>query len=305
MASLSSSDEVPILIAMEVQARALSTSELEVIQWLESIEYERYQQNFVAVDIFSLDIVREILSAEELEELGIPKFSARALMKHIVELKANGFTAPPGGSAGAGEENDDTLKKERVGEEKVETSTTTMKATGSPMGNPGGPQPKTKEELKKWIQEYCKGEKNHGEPNTWDVTLVTDMSYLFVEMTKFNAPIDQWNTSKVTNMKGMFAGASWNVSIFNQPIKMDTSKVTDMSYMFCHASSFNQPITMDTSQVMDMRCMFSGASSFNQPITMDTSNVTNMDDMFDGAIAMTHPKPSLSKAALEAVSKFF
>jgi len=89
MASLSSSDEVPIPIAMEVQAMALSTSELEVIQWLQSIGYERYQQNFVAADIFSLDVVRVVLSAEELEELGIPKFSARALMEHIVELKAN------------------------------------------------------------------------------------------------------------------------------------------------------------------------------------------------------------------------
>ena len=147
--------------------------------------------------------------------------------------------------------------------------------------------------------------KNHGEPNTWDVTLVTDMSYLFKNMDKFNAPIDQWNTSKVTNMKGMFAGVSWNVFIFNQLIKMDTSKVTDMSYMFCGASSFNQPITMDTSQVINMQNMFQLASSFNQPITMDTSKVYDMDDMFEGATAMTHPKPSYSEAVLEAVSNFF
>ena len=102
----------------------------------------------------------------------------------------------------------------------------------------------------------------------------TDMSSLFQDMKKFNAPIDQWNTSKVTNMKGMFAGASWNVSIFNQPIKMDTSKVTDMSYMF------------------------RGASSFNQPITMNTSKVTKMEYMFHGADAMTHPVPSIGTSRL-------
>ena len=69
------------------------------------------------------------------------------------------------------------------------------------------PQPKTKNELKTWIEEYCEGVKNHGEPNTWDVTLVTDMSWLFGKMKKFNAPIDQWNTSQVTDMNNMFMGA--------------------------------------------------------------------------------------------------
>ena len=85
---------VPIPIAMEVQATSLSTSELEVIQWLQSIGFERYQQNFVAADIFSFAVVRQIESSDDLQELGIHKFSAKALMEHIVELKTNGFTAP-------------------------------------------------------------------------------------------------------------------------------------------------------------------------------------------------------------------
>jgi len=183
-----------------------------------------------------------------------------------------------------------------------------------PVGKvPAIPQPKTKEELKELIKEYDGGVKNHGEPNTWDVTLVTDMSCLFEEMKNFNAPIDQWNTSNVTTMFGMFGGASsFNqpitmdtsqvtnmgsmfccASSFNQPITMDTSQVTNMGQMFDRAKSFNQPITMDTSQVTNMWQMFDRASSFNQPITMDTSKVTNMDEMFSGATAMTHPKPSL------------
>ena len=142
------------------------------------------------------------------------------------------------------------------------------------------PQPKTKEELQEWIKECDGGVKNHGEPNTWDVTLVTDMSKLFKNMENFNAPIDQWNTSEVT----------------------------DMNLMFACASSFNQPITMDTSKVINMYGMFQYATSFNSPITMDTSKVTDMDDMFFGADAMTHPKPSLKAAGEEkeaAVSNFF
>ena len=126
----------------------------------------------------------------------------------------------------------------------------------------GGPQPKTKKELQEWIKECDGGVKNHGEPNTWDVTLVTDMSYLFYDMKNFNEPIDQWNTSEVTNMSNMFAGAL----SFNQPIMMDTSKVTDMSNMFCAASSFNQPITMDTSKVTDMSGMFAGADAMTHPL---------------------------------------
>ena len=49
-----------------------------------------------------------------MQELGISKFPAIALMKHIVELKSNGFTAPSlEGSAGAEEGDDDALKKEK------------------------------------------------------------------------------------------------------------------------------------------------------------------------------------------------
>ena len=151
------------------------------------------------------------------------------------------------------EGDDDALKKEKKkkkdheklpeevgGESKVETSTTTTKTTkttGSPTGNPGGPQPKTRKELRGWLKKYCEGVKNHGEPNTWDVTLVTDMDELFEGMDEFNAPIDQWNTSQVTNM----------------------------SYMFLDASSFNQPIPWDTSKVYDMEDMFDGADAMTHP----------------------------------------
>ena len=43
-------------------------------------------------------------------------------MRHVEELKANGFTAPPKGSTGVGEEDDDPEKPpEEVGETKVAT----------------------------------------------------------------------------------------------------------------------------------------------------------------------------------------
>ena len=100
------------------------------------------------------------------------------------------------------------------------------------------PQPQTKAALQTMIAKYCDGKKSYGEPNTWDVTLVTDMSNLFYMMEKFNAPIDQWNTSEVTNMFCMFSSAS----SFNQPITMDISQVTDMTYMFHGATAMTHPL---------------------------------------------------------------
>ena len=101
MASLVPDAAIPI--ALEVQAMALSSTELEVIQWLESIKFEKYQQNFFAADILSLAIVLEIESVDDLQELGIPKFPAKKLMKQILELKAHGLTAP------AGKKDDDVV----------------------------------------------------------------------------------------------------------------------------------------------------------------------------------------------------
>ena len=87
--------------------------------------------------------------------------------------------------------------------------------------------------------------------------------------------IEDWNTSEVTNMKGLFQFRHY----FNEDIsKWDVSKVTDMSQMFCRAVSFNQNIEeWNTSSVTRMYCMFYGAESFNQPIRgWDTSKVTNI-----------------------------
>ena len=116
-------------------------------------------------------------------------------------------------------------------------------------------KPTTKRELRAWIEQYCRGEKNHGEPNTWDMTLATNMSELFRDMPLFNAPIHQWDTSQVTNMSWMFMMAT----LFNQPLDWDTSNVTGMSYMFYGADAFNQPLTFNTSQVTHMGVMFANA----------------------------------------------
>ena len=79
-------------------------------------------------------------------------------------------------------------------------------------------------------------------------SLVTDMSYLFSELTS-NQPILNWDVSNVTNMEGMFyVNLEWiepfSVVLFNQPIGVwDVSNVTNMDYMFKDNFEFNQDLS--------------------------------------------------------------
>ena len=51
------------------------------------------------------------------------------------------------------------------------------------------------------------------------------MSYMFVGAYAFNQPLNNWDTSNVTDMHAMFS----NARAFDQPLNnWDTSKVTDM-----------------------------------------------------------------------------
>ena len=74
-------------------------------------------------------------------------------------------------------------------------------------------------------------EAKYGPIAGWDVSAITDMSFLFnriAGLPNFNVDISSWNTSRVTRMDFMFGSAS----AFNQPLSFDTSSVTSMLSMF-------------------------------------------------------------------------
>lgn len=112
------------------------------------------------------------------------------------------------------------------------------------------------------------------------------------------AEIESWDTSRVTDMSWLFSGEgsfNRNISLWN------TGSVTDMSNMFAFAASFNADLSLwDTSNVTDMSNMFAYAASFNQTLeensvfgaseytSWDTSKVTNMSGMFTGASAFNN-----------------
>ena len=154
--------------------------------------------------------------------------------------------------------------------------------------------------------------KSLGNIAKFDVSNVTDMSYLFSGCKNLSdiTGLKDWNTGNVTTMKEMFAGQLGyyqdtkidgcekltNVAALE---KWDTSKVTDMSYMFSgckNLSDISGLKNWKTGNVTTMQGMFGGqVHQFAGKIdgctsltdvsalkTWDTSKVTDMSYMFSG-----------------------
>ena len=142
---------------------------------------------------------------------------------------------------------------------------------------------------------------------TCDVSQFTSMYDAFLNNSAFNQDLSAWNTSAVTDMEGMFMGATSLTSVtlpttgavttmesmFDGTTSLtsvsftDTSAVTDMSYMFNGASSLTSVSLPDTSAVTDMEAMFYGASNLTSVTLPDTSAVTYMGLMFTNASSLT------------------
>jgi surface protein len=164
---------------------------------------------------------------------------------------------------------------------------------------------------------YYYGDEYNGNPNTWDVSGITDMSSLFINKTQNNHPdISTWNTSSVTNMEYMFLDAlAFNQNINTKEVTVngttytawDVSKVTKMVFMFCRASAFNQDIGQwNVSSVQDMKYIFQGAAAFNQDISLwNVSSVKNMQYMFSGAAAFNQPIGNWNTSKVEDMQSMF
>ena len=177
------------------------------------------------------------------------------------------------------------------------------------------------ETLRKAVNEYTTNPnmaiRKYGPIENWKTSQVTDMSGLFRGKKIFNTDISAWDVSRVTNMRSMFEGARE----FNKPIgNWDVGKVEDMSFMFFNAFSFNQPINTravvypngirylawDVSNVKDMNNMFNHAISFNKPIDRwNVSNVRDMSKMFRGARVFNQPIDRWNVKKVENMKEIF
>jgi surface protein len=125
-----------------------------------------------------------------------------------------------------------------------------------------------------------------------DLSSVTNLSGMFGGATNFNGDLSNWDVSNVTNMVSMFQSAI----NFNGALNgwgTTTANVSNMAGMFNSATAFNQPLDQwDVSSVTSMSGMFSSATNFNGALNgwgTTTANVQVMRSMFSFAINFNQP----------------
>ena len=179
--------------------------------------------------------------------------------------------------------------------------------------------------------------------NLWNTAAVTDMtamfSYSFANWIVFNQDISGWNVSNVTattNFNNNAPLTCVNTPVFNTPIctvppstatvtraeldvmiangddvtQVDTSTITDMSYLIYGNTTFNQDVSgWDVSSVTDMNSMFYNALVFNNNGVAlnwgDTSSVTTMQNMFNGAKAFNQDISGWDTSAVTTLYQMF
>lgn len=138
--------------------------------------------------------------------------------------------------------------------------------------------PKHREELENAIEEYYNHYYKHDNilnndgitkygytMYEWDVTNVTNMSYLFAGLEYFDEDISSWDVSNVTNMEGMFEDCVW----FNCDIGLwDVSNVENLSYTFSGANMFYSNISgWNISKCKKMIGTFYNAEAFSNDLS--------------------------------------
>ena len=134
-----------------------------------------------------------------------------------------------------------------------------------------------------------------------------DSSYMLAEFAYLRSiNFENFNTSKVTNMTGMFRDSARLVSL--DLSNFDTSNVTSMESMF--KSSFTMTSldvsNFNTSKVTNMKNMFYGTKMERLDLSnFDASNVTSMVSMFDNCevlIEIKTPKNISSTVNVEHIT---
>ena len=113
----------------------------------------------------------------------------------------------------------------------------------------------------------------------WDVSKVTNMKEMFRDCENFNADLSKWNVSSVKDMRYMFS----HCKKFNSDLsKWDVSNVEDMAYMFWDCKKFNCDLSnWNVSSVKSMFTMFAGCENFNSDLSnWNVSSVEDITNMF-------------------------
>jgi surface protein len=140
--------------------------------------------------------------------------------------------------------------------------------------------PKTKEELKKLVEQLVEERGNEADLNDIDTSEINNMSYLFYYVKDFVGDISEWNVSNVTDMTRMF----YQCKHFNCDLSgWDVSKVLYMESMFENCENFEGKGLKywKTNCLIDTKRMFKECIKFNEDISgWDMSDVHTVIEMF-------------------------
>ena len=118
----------------------------------------------------------------------------------------------------------------------------------------------------------------------------TNLKYLFYKYPNKTIPDDLFTKDFLNNFTDL-SYLFYSSKLETIP-KIDISKATDTSYMFCNCTNLSSIPELDTSNVINMSHMFCGEYGYpmSKLITIpniDTSNVTNMSYMFYQCTSLT------------------
>jgi surface protein len=115
---------------------------------------------------------------------------------------------------------------------------------------------------------------------------ITNLRGMFAGATSFSSDISGWNVAQVTVMRATFKGAT---SFTSDLSAWQVGQVTTMHTMFNGATSFTSDLSAwQVGQVTTMHMMFNGATSFSSDLSgWQVGQVTTMKRMFRGATSFT------------------
>ena len=119
-----------------------------------------------------------------------------------------------------------------------------------------------------------------------------DIAYYQENGVNWNEEDDQYHLVSDDNKALYGVLTASNISSYKDRIvylpKIDTSSVTNMSYMFSNCYSLTSIPALDTSNVTHMSYMFYYCYSLTSIPMLDTRSVTNMSRMFSNCYSLTH-----------------
>jgi len=137
-------------------------------------------------------------------------------------------------------------------------------------------QPKFKEELRDLIESEIKKNGNQCDLNHIDVSLITDLSFLF-HRSKFDGNISGWNTSNAKNIQALFYKSKFNGDISG----WDVSSAESINWMFAESIFYGDISAWSLCSVIYDDEVFAG-SEIAKNLGLEDPNIKQVKSYFLG-----------------------